>query len=214
MGRQLLPNPKQWQAYFNRAAESRDSGKLREAVDDLNKVIELNPEFAGAYMNRGSIYVRQGELGKAITDYNAALLRDPNIADAYVARANIFLRKKDYRHGLFDLQTAVQMKIKKPEKALNSLAWLRATCPEAEVRNGKEAVELALKACELSDWKDGGIIDTLAAAYAETGDFDRAVKYEKQVVEMVKPSTDRHKLQQRVALYEQHKPYRETANQD
>lgn len=202
-------NPQQWQVYFNRAAELRDAGKLSEAVDDLNKVMELNPEFAGAYMNRADIYIRQGELDKAVADYNVALLRDPNLADVYIARANIFLRKKDYRHGLSDLQTAVQMKIKKPERALNSLAWLRATCPESEIRNGKEAVELALKACELSQWNDWGIIDTLAAAYAEQGDFGRAIKYQKQVLEIGKSSSDYGKIKEHLALYENHKPYRE-----
>ncbi len=54
------------------------------------------------------------------------------------------------------------MKTKRPEQALNSLAWLRATCPENEIREGKEAVELALRACELSEWRDWGMIDTLA----------------------------------------------------
>jgi tetratricopeptide (TPR) repeat protein len=210
-GQAINANPKQWQAYFNRAAELRNAGKLREALDDLNKVMELNPDFAGAYMNRASIYVRQGELDKAIDDYNATLLRDRNLADVYIARANTFVRKKDYRHALCDLQTAVQMKIKKPERALNSLAWLRATCPEAEIRNGKEAVELALKACELSEWKDWGIIDTLAAAYAEQGDFDRAIKYQKQVLQIGKSSNDYAKIKQHLALYEQHTPYRELA---
>jgi tetratricopeptide (TPR) repeat protein len=103
------------------------------------------------------------------------------------------------------------MKIKKPERALNSLAWLRATCPEAEIRNGKEAVELALKACELSEWKDWAIIDTLAAAYAEQGDFDRAIKYQKQVLQIRKFASDYDKIRQHLALYEQHTPYRDVA---
>jgi len=205
-------NPQQWQAYFNRAAELRDHGKLHEAVADLNQVVKLNPEFAGAYLNRGNIYVRQGELDKAIADYNAALLRDANLSYVYIVRANLFLRKKNYRKAMSDLQTAVQMDTKKPERALNALAWLRATCPEPGIRDGKEGVELAIKACELSEWKDSGIIDTLAAAYAELGDFDRAIKYQKQVLQMVEPSTDDGKLRQRLALYGKHKPYRETAN--
>jgi tetratricopeptide (TPR) repeat protein len=204
-------NPRQWQAYFNRAAELRDRGQLRESVNDLNKVVELNPEFAGGYMNRANIYVRQGELDKAVADYNTALLRDHNLADVYSARANIFMQKRNYPQAVRDLQAAVQMKTKRPERALNSLAWLRTTCPEAEIRNGKEAVELALKACELSEWKDGGIIDTLAAAYAEQGDFDQAIKYQKQVLEIGKSSNDYDKIKQCLALYEQHTPYREVA---
>jgi tetratricopeptide (TPR) repeat protein len=202
-------NPRQWQAYFNRAAELRDVGQLREAVDDLTKVMELNPEFTGAYMNRADIYVRQGELDKALADYNIALVRDPKVADVYVARANLFIGKKSYQQAVRDLQTAIQMNTKKPERVLNSLAWLRATCPEAEIRNGKEAVELALKACELSQWNDWNIIDTLAAAYAEQGDFDRAIKYQKQVLEMGKFAKDNDKIRQHLALYEQHTPYRQ-----
>jgi tetratricopeptide (TPR) repeat protein len=202
-------NPQQWQAYFNRAAELKDCGKLREAMDDLNKVMELNPKFAGAYVNRASIYVRQGELDKAIADYNTALLRDPNLTDVYVARANIFTQKKNYQQAVRDLQAAVEMKSRRPERVLNSLAWLRATCPQAEIRNGKEAVTLALRACELSEWKDWGIIDTLAAAYAEQGDFERAIKYQKQVLKMSKSSNELEKIKEHLVLYEQHRPYRE-----
>jgi tetratricopeptide (TPR) repeat protein len=213
-GQAITVNPKQWQAYFNRAAELRDGGKLRDAVDDLTKVMELNPEFAGAYVNRANIYVRQGEFDKAIVDYNAALLRDANLGDVHIARAKVFVQKKNYQQAVSDLQAAVQMKAKRPEVALNSLAWLRATCPEPGMRNGKEAVELAVKACDLSEWKDWGTIDTLAAAYAEIGDFDRAATYENQVLKMVKTSIEQRKLQQRLVLYKKHKPYREPANED
>ena len=99
----------------------------------------------------------------------------------------------------------------KLDNALNSLAWLRATCPEARVRNGKEAVEFATKACELSQWKNGSNIDTLAAAYAEAGDFDQAVKYQREVIQMSRSWTNDSKIKQRLALYEQHKAYREEA---
>jgi tetratricopeptide (TPR) repeat protein len=202
-------NPQQWEAYFNRAAELRDRGELCEAVDDLEKVMELHPGFAGAYMNRANIYVRQGELDQAIDDYNAALLRDPNLADVYVARANVFIRKKNYQKAVRDLQAAVQMKTRSPERVLNSLAWLRATCPDAEIRNGKEAVELALRACELSEWKDWGIIDTLAAAYAEEDNFEEAIKYQKQVLQIRKSSNDNDRAKEHLALYEKHRPFRE-----
>jgi tetratricopeptide (TPR) repeat protein len=148
-------------------------------------------------------------LDKALADYNIALVRDPKLADVYVARANLFIGKKSYQQAVRDLETAIQMNTKKPERALNSLAWLRATCPEAEIRNGKEAVELALKACELSQWNDWNIIDTLAAAYAEQGDFDRAIQYQKQVLEMGKFAKDNDKIRQHLALYEQHTPYRQ-----
>ena len=55
------------------------------------------------------------------------------------------MRKGDYVHALSDLQEAVYTKSEKGGDALNLLAWLRATCPDAKMRNGKEAVELAIQ---------------------------------------------------------------------
>ena len=70
-------NPQLWQAYFNRAAELKERGKLREALADLDHVARLNPKFVGRYTNRANIYNRQGQLDKAICDYNAALQLGP-----------------------------------------------------------------------------------------------------------------------------------------
>jgi tetratricopeptide (TPR) repeat protein len=206
-------NPQRWQAYFNRAAELKERGKLREAFADLDHVTRLNPKFVESYTNRANIYNRQGQLDKAISDYNTALQLDPNVAKVYVARAGVFMRKKDYSRALSDLQIAMHAKSTRLDTALNSLAWLRATCPEARVRNGKEAVELATKACQVSQWQNWSNIDTLAAAYAEAGDFDQAVKYQREVMQMSKSSTNDSKIKQRLALYEQHKAYREEADQ-
>jgi cytochrome c-type biogenesis protein CcmH/NrfG len=96
------------------------------------------------------------------------------------------------------------------ESALNSVAWIRATCSEDALRNGRRAVEEAIKACELTHWNQGACIDTLAAAYAESGDFDQAIRYEQQTLEITDEKDPRRKnLQQRLALYKEHKPFRE-----
>jgi hypothetical protein len=91
------------------------------------------------------------------------------------------------------------------------LAWLLATCPDDQIRDGKNAVTLATKACDLSKWEKYEYVDTLAAAYAETGDFEQAVKYQKQAASMDGiPEDNRTNVQKRIELYLQHKPYRKS----
>ena len=65
---------------------------------------------------------------------------------------------------------------------LNNKAWLLATCTDKRYRDGKKALELATKSCELTEWKNCYSLATLAGAYAETGDFDKAVQWEEMAL--------------------------------
>jgi tetratricopeptide (TPR) repeat protein len=207
----LRMNPNQWEAYFNRAGDFRDSGRLDEAVADLERVMQLNPKFAGAYINRGAVYLQKGKVDSAIADYNKAIDLNPNSVAAYSGEARAHMRKKDYPRASYYLEKITQLNPTEFDAALNSLAWLLATCPDTRARDGKKAIEIAQKACELSHWKPWAYIDTLAAAYAETGDFDQAVKYQSQALKIAPPENELVQgAKQRLELYKQHKPYRES----
>jgi hypothetical protein len=93
----------------------------------------------------------------------------------------------------------------------NTLAWIKATCPDSSVRNGPEAVSAATQACELTRWKLASVIDTLAAACAESGDFERAIRFQKQALLVGSvPESERGAMRERLALYKQSQPFRET----
>jgi tetratricopeptide (TPR) repeat protein len=96
-----------------------------------------------------------------------------------------------------------------PILAVNNRAWVLATCPDAKVRDGAKAVELARQACERTDNLEGMYLDTLAAARAETGKFDEAVKAQEKALEdrsYAKRYGDEGRA--RLKLYQQQKPFR------
>ena len=72
----------------------------------------------------------------------------------------------------------------KDDGILNNLAWVLATSPDAKLRNGRRAIQLATDACKLTEYKLPHILSTLAAAYAETGDFANAVKWSTKAIEL------------------------------
>ena len=87
-------------------------------------------------------------------------------------------------------------------------AWLLATSPNAEHRDGNLAVAAASKACELSYWNGFRELDVLAAAYAEDDEFEQAVKWQEKAVAMLPPS-QRAEYESRLKLYKEGKTYRE-----
>src|SRR5205814_2080283 len=98
----------------------------------------------------------------------------------------------------------------KDDWSYNLLAWISATCPDSSLRDGKEAVSAATKACELTKWKELNWIDTLAAAYAESGDFEHAIQFQERAIHTGNPlESDQKSMQHRLALYKESKPYRE-----
>jgi len=90
----------------------------------------------------------------------------------------------------------------------NNIAWELAVCPEARFRNGEKAMEYAKKACDLSDWRNPAYLDTLAAACAESGKFDDAVKWEEEAIKGLSEK-DLVEGKKALGLYQQGKPYHE-----
>jgi tetratricopeptide (TPR) repeat protein len=180
-----------------------------KALVDLNKAIRLNPNEANAYGIRGAVYIHLGNFGKALADYDKVIRLARQDAKGYSLRGRAHDARGDYSAAASDLAKAEQMDSGN-EHVLNRVAWFKATCPESSFRNGQEAVRESAKACQLTKWENARDIDTLAAAYAETGDFDQAVKYEVQALNTTGVSAGtRREMEERLRLFQEHKPYRE-----
>lgn len=207
-------------AINNRGVEYYRQEKFDQALLDFNKAIEMKPKYVAALYNRGLVYYRKSKYDRAISDCSQALTIDPQCAKAYNVRGLAYAATKRYQFAISDLRTAIEIgqwslgeKYQDILWAMNHLAWMQATCPEVELRDGKKAAELATQACELTDWKNTWFIDTLAAAYAETGDFDSAVKWQKKAIALAEEknqTTDVKKFNDRLKLYELGKPFHES----
>jgi tetratricopeptide (TPR) repeat protein len=167
----------------------------------------LAPYDADAYYNRALIYSKAGDYSRAIADLSEYIQLTPRDGAGYAARAKAFIAQRDYQRAQADLREAEGL-APQDSRALNSLAWLRATSPEDSLRDGNTAVSEARRACELTKWKNKYFIDTLAAAYAEVGDFDQAISYEEKAIRGLSGEL-RKEDEAHLALYREHKPYRE-----
>jgi tetratricopeptide (TPR) repeat protein len=205
----LRLSPKYTLAYNNRGLTYRVMGEYDRAVADFSEAIHLEPSYAGAFNNRGTIALLRKDYDRALRDFDVALRLDPKFALAYDYRGLCYRHTKQYDRAIADGREALRHDAKLAA-AYSHLAWVYATCPEAPYRDGKKAVELATKGCELTKWKDANIIDTLAAAYAESSDFEQAVRYERQALEspkLEKKAADG--FRKRLESYEKKQPYRE-----
>lgn len=166
-------NPKSISAFHNRGLVYYDKTEYAKAIDDYTEAIRLDPKNTPAFNSRGIVYDRKGEHNKAIDDYTEAIKLDPKNALALSNRGAVYARKGEYGRAVEDYTAAVRVEPQHMNATANS-AWLLATCPEAKYRDGKKAVELAQRAVKLAgksaDWRNDV---ALAAAYAESGDFQR-----------------------------------------
>jgi len=207
-------NPKNTNFYDAKAGVFFQLKRWNEALNVIQIELGVNPKAPGAYGYRALIEERMGKTKSALADADTALTLDHNSAEAHVVRAKSYIRLKEIPQAEAELRVLLHLRSPGAEAAnLNTVAWIRATCTEQQLRNGKEAVAMAKKACELTHWQNPGYTDTLAAAYAEADDFDSAIKYQEEALKGVNwrppPNED---AGQRLELYRHHQPYRDTKN--
>ncbi|CAN5744029.1 hypothetical protein BH11VER1_BH11VER1_40720 [soil metagenome] len=156
---------------------------------------------------QGMNAAKKGDYVLAVDRFTDAIRVNPQDWAANFYRGLAYDHLGEYNKAILDYGEAILIDPQKAEP-FNEIAWLLATCPKAELRDGKKALEYAGKAMEITGGIDPATIDTLAAAFAESGNFEKAIQSQKQYLAMPKLS-EKHmtEARERLALYEAHKPY-------
>ncbi|MHC4253244.1 MAG: tetratricopeptide repeat protein, partial [Planctomycetota bacterium] len=167
---------------------------------------QLRKYDARSFRRRAAVREKKGDFDGAIADYGKAIEVEPDIV-TLVDRASTAVRKGDPKAAVGFYEEALK-RWPNSRLALNDLAWLLSTCTSASCRDGKRAVELARRTVKLDTKSDPQHLDTLAAAYAEAGRFDEAVKTQKEAIALLGSGEGSGDFKARLALYERRKPYR------
>jgi tetratricopeptide (TPR) repeat protein len=193
-----------------------EQNRFDEALTYFQKVLEVDAENVAARDQIGLILQKQGKTNQAIGYYEKALKIEGDNAKIHFNLALALQIQGRFAKAAEHYEKALLLS---PNYSLaaNNLAWLRATCPDSSVRNGQRASELAERTISLADEPNAGLLDTLAAAYAETGRFDEAVEAARDALELAKEEDDTtmaNSISERLALYEARTPFRETPPQN
>ena len=181
-----------------------------KALADFELALKLDPKETSALIGRAELRRMGKKWAEAITDYDAAIGLDPADFRALMGRAAARYGQGEIEKALEDYSATMQSHPEEPQP-FNDYAWMLATAVKDSVRDGAKAVDLAKQACKLTGYKNAAFIDTLAAAYAEKGEWDEALKWQQEAVKLSadQPEDVRKELEERIPLYKEKKAYRE-----
>lgn len=207
-------------ADFLRAAHSHDAGESAARAHLGKGLAALAAQFLGpgnwepvppnaaAFCRRATLFSSQGKLEQTIADCDEAIRLEPHYAEPYSVRGWARQALGQDALALADLTRAVELN-EEDSDAHNNLAWLLATCPDEQCRDGERAIEHANRACGLTGFDTWYCLGTLAAACAEAGEFEEAIHWAKESLRRA-PESEKTRCKDRLRLYKQARPFRET----
>ena len=205
-------NPDNAEVHNNLGLALFQKGRLDEAIAQCQKAMEINPDFAEAHFTLGNALFQKGRLDQAIAHYQQALAIRPDFAGVHYNLGNALLQKGQLDEAVVQYQKVLEVH---PDSTavydkLRQLAWMLATSPDASVRNGAKAVELAQQANQLAGGKNPVFLQTLAAACAEAGRFGDAIQDVQKAIELARASGQPDLVEQlsgELKLYEAGLPF-------
>jgi serine/threonine-protein kinase len=164
------------------AVSNGDAQASTQAMTDFAAAEKsLGDEGAGLRLMQAVLLIQAGKLDEAAEMLSRCLDDDRDAPQVYQMRAEVYRTQGKHALALADLEASIRIA---PDKwhGYGRKAWVLATCTDPQVRNGKLAVEMARRACELSEWSQS-MQQNLAAAYAECGDFAEAIEWQTKAIE-------------------------------
>ncbi|HDZ90497.1 MAG TPA: tetratricopeptide repeat protein [Deltaproteobacteria bacterium] len=191
-------------SFFERGTAKMCSGDYGGAVEDFSRCLSLDPDHAAAYASRAGARVRNGQYEEALEDMETALSISPEQPGYLHNRAVILASLGRFGEAIRDYERVIALD-PKSAGSYNNLAWILATADDPAYRDCRKAISYAVKALELG--MNGAWMDTLAAAYAECGDFEKAVAAERSAYRLSRPPN--RSFLDRIRLYEKGETYAE-----
>ena len=204
--------PEHAQARINLGNALLQTGQADAAIEEYKKTLELQFDHAESYYSIATALRQKGDVDAAIANYGKALHLRPDYANAHNNLGNALRQQGRSKEAFREYEAALSSD---PGSVLaaNNLAWLLSTSADPSIRNGARAVDLAEEALRLSNSDDPVILHTLAAAYAEDGQFGKAVAASEEALKVAEANGIKslaESLRSKLALYQAHQPYHET----
>ena len=204
---------KNWMAVRaqNDGLKYEDKGDFVNARIKFDEAIRLDSTMWPAYYNRASLNMRQHRLREALQDATIALRAKTSFSRSALLCALINAKMGNYDAAFRQVDQVISLGTRGDAypHALNMSAWLHATSTQARYRDAQLAITQAAQSCQLTSYKKAGLVDTLAAAYAEAGDFDKAVQFERQAIALGDSPDFMRDYQEHLTSFQERRPWRE-----
>jgi tetratricopeptide (TPR) repeat protein len=191
------------ETHYNLATALVRQGRAAEAMPHFRRALEIDPDHAAAHVNLGVVLRSQNRIDEAATEFHQALRIDPANAAAHTNLAGTLAARNQLGPAVAEYRTAIQSN---PDllEALTDLAWILATARDAAYRAPAEAVRLAERAVTLTGQQSVRALETVAAAYAATGNFEKAIAAQQRAIDLAETAGTKSAvvvLRERIDLY-------------
>jgi tetratricopeptide (TPR) repeat protein len=208
----LRLSPARYEPYSNIGRILSDAGQPEAALEYCRTAAKLKPASPSMHNHLGLVLIQLGRFDEASEEFAEALRLDANNAGAHFQLGRTRLKQGRDAEAVSSLREALRLD---PNNfsMLIYVARVLAADENPPGRNGAEAVIFASRAAELVGGEPPVVLDTLAAAYAEAGRFAAAVQTQQRALNLIRahgPSGDEPALRQRLELYQNHQPWRES----